>query len=158
MFQTKSSKIKNRIQSKNKKSGFSLMEIMIVLILLGLIISIVGPRITGALSSGQRKAVMIQIKQLEGYLDRYRLDCGSYPLTEPGLKALIQKPESGCPQWDPSGYAPGKKLPVDPWGTPFDYKSSDGFEYEIISYGQDKVEGGEGEKADFSSKEEKAAE
>jgi general secretion pathway protein G len=146
-------------KSKKNNKGFSLLEIMVVLVLLGLIISIVGPRITNALFSGQSKAVKIQIKQIEGYLDRYRLDCSAYPTTDQGLKALVEKPSSGkaCPNWDPSGYAPNKKVPKDPWNNEFIYRSDDGFEYEVISLGQDGKEGGEGENADFSSKEEQEA-
>jgi len=140
------------MQNKNKKYGFTLVEIMLVLALLGLIMTLVGPRIVGALFSGQSKAVKIQIKQIESYLDRYQLDCNFYPTTEQGLVALIEKPSSGrgCPNYSPSGYMPGKKVPQDPWGNDYVYES-DGLNFTLKSLGKDGAEGGEGENADISS-------
>lgn len=142
---------------KNSK-GFTLVEIMLVLVLLGLILSIVGPRVTGALFSGQTKAARIQIKQIEGYLDRYQIDCNFYPTTDQGLKALVSKPTTGraCPNYSVTGYAAGKKVPKDPWGNDFIYRCEDGRNYEIISLGADGVEGGEDENADISSNEDAA--
>ena len=146
-------------RNKKRLKAFTLVEIMMVLVLLGLVMTIVGPRLTGALFGGQRRAVKIQIKQLEGYLDRYRLDCNFYPTTDQGLKALIEKPSGGkpCPNYDPNGYLPGgtnKKVPTDPWGTEFIYTCEDGINYVIKSLGKDGVEGGEGENADISSTDE----
>jgi general secretion pathway protein G len=138
---------------RQHKKGFSILEIMVVLVLLGLIISIVAPRVQDALLGGQQKAVKIQIKQIEGYLDRYNIDCSAYPTTAEGLEALVKKPAS-CPSWNPKGYTPNKKVPVDPWNMKFQYRSDDGVDYEIISYGKDKKEGGEGDNKDFSSKDE----
>lgn len=147
---------------KNKK-GLTLIEIMLVLVLLGVVFSMIGGRLMGALFGGQYKAVKIQIKQIEGYLDQYKLDCGSYPTTDQGgLKALVEKPTvpgpngKECRDYNPLGYVPGKvrKTPRDPWGNEFVYTSENGVDYVLKSLGQDGVEGGEGEKADISADEE----
>ena len=146
-----------KIISKQKQHGFTLIEIMIVLALLGLVFSIVGRRVVGGLFRGQRQAAKIQIKQIEGDLDRYRLDCNFYPTTDQGMAALHTKPSAGrsCPNYDPAGYLAGSKnSPKDPWGTEYKYTSDDGLTYEIKSFGRDGKEGGEGEDSDISSADE----
>ncbi len=138
-----------------KKSGFSLIEILLVLALLGLVVSILGRRLFSQFGRGQADATRIAIKQLEGDLDRYRLDCNRYPTTEQGLKAMIEAPTTPplCPNYDPSGYLGDgkKKQPVDAWQQEFLYESADGLSYTITSLGSDGVEGGEGDKADIKS-------
>ena len=139
--------------SKGDSSGFTLIEIMIVLVLLGLVASMVLKNINP--NKGKIQATKIQIKQLQGYLDRYKLECNFYPTTDQGgLQALITKPTSGhgCPAYDPDGYFDGKKkLPQDPWGTPYVYECTDGLNYTVKSLGPDGAEGGEGQAADISS-------
>ena len=143
--------------NKNKH-GFTLLEILIVLGLLTLVMSIVVPRITGSDVKAKRQATKLQIKQLVGSLDRYKLDCNFYPTNDQGgLKALLEKPSSGraCPNYDPDGYNEKKKsLPKDPWGTDFVYDCTDGQNYTIKSLGPDGTEGGEGKNADISSSDE----
>jgi len=144
-------------QNKNNKTGFTLLEIMIVLVLLGLVASMVLKQIDP--NKGKIKATVIQIKQLEASLDRFKLDCNFYPTTEQGgLKALIEKPTAGrgCPSYDPDGYMDSKKknVPKDPWGLEFVYECSDGQNYVIKSLGPDGKEGGEGKDADISSADE----
>jgi len=143
-------------QSKQKNQGFTLIEIMLVLALLGLMASFLIPKIAGQGDKGKIQATKILIKQLEGDLDRFRLDCGSYPSTEQTLKALIEAPSAGkkCKNYDPSGYLRTKKLPQDAWNNDFEYKCDDGLNYVIKSLGSDGVEGGEGPNKDISSEEE----
>lgn len=120
--------------------------------------AIVGRRVFKTFVRGQSGAAALQIKQIEGWLDLYRLDCNQYPTTDQGLDALLNKPGSGadCPNYDPSGYAEGvTKIPVDPWGTPYQYTCNDGINYEIVSLGADRQPGGEGNNGDISSKDEK---
>ena len=141
---------------KKNKNGFTLIEILLVLALLGLVFSILGKRVFSGFSRGKVQATKIQIKQLEGDMDRYRLDCNFYPTTEQGLKALVEKPTAGkdCKNYDPAGYNGGKKAPpTDAWGNDFQY-TSDGLTYTIKSLGADGVEGGEADAADISSADE----
>lgn len=140
----------------HNRKGFTLLEIMIVLVLLGLVASIVLKNLNP--NRGKIQAVKIQIKQLESSLDRFKLDCNFYPTTEQGgLKALIEKPGAGrsCPNYDPEGYLDRKKsVPKDPWGVEFAYECTDGQNYVIKSLGPDGTEGGEGQNADISSADE----
>jgi len=143
--------------SKKNKKGFTIIEILLVMVLLGLVASFLGRNIFSSFSRGQVNAAKLAIKRVEGDLDRFRLDCNFYPTTEQGLAALANAPTSGrqCPNYDPSGYQGGKKAaPKDPWGNAFVYTNDDGLNYEIKSLGADGVEGGEGENADISSKDE----
>jgi general secretion pathway protein G len=149
---------KNRIKHQQQnKQGFTLLEIMIVLVLLGLVASMVLKQINP--DKGKIQAAKIQVKQLEASLDRFKLDCNFYPTTEQGgLKALIEKPTGGraCPSYDPDGYMDSKKksVPKDPWGEEYKYECTDGQNYVIKSLGPDALEGGEGKNADISSADE----
>ena len=144
----------------NKKlNGFTIIEILLVLVLLGMVATFMGRNIFSSASRGKIQGAKIAIKQIEGDLDRFRLDCNFYPTTEQGLQALIAAPSAGrqCPNYDPSGYLGGggkKKLPKDPWNNDFVYRCEDGLNYEIISLGADAMEGGEGDAADISSNDE----
>ena len=143
--------------SRKGNRGLTLIEILLVLALLGIVMSIIGGRVFSGFTRGKVQSTKIAIKQLEGNLDRYRLDCNFYPTeAEGGLKALVEKPTAGrdCKNYDPNGYLDGKKKePSDSWGTPFRYES-DGLKYVITSLGNDGAEGGEGENADIRSDEE----
>jgi general secretion pathway protein G len=142
--------------NNSKKRGFTIIEILMVLTLLGLVFSFVGGKLFSSFSQGQVRATRLAIKKLEGSLDRFRLDCNFYPTTEQGLAALGTAPTSGrqCPNYDPSGYLDGRRTPPkDPWDRDFLY-TSDGLDYEIKSLGADGLEGGEGERADISSRDE----
>jgi general secretion pathway protein G len=127
------------------------------MVLLGLVASFLGRNIFSSFSKGQVNAAKLTIKRIEGDLDRFRLDCNYYPYTDQGLAALVAPPTTGrpCPSYDPNGYQGGKKtLPKDPWGKEFVYTCEDGLNYEIKTLGADGVEGGEGDNADISSKDE----
>ena len=129
--------------------GFTLIEIMIVVIIIGLLAALVAPRLFGKLTMAKQKSAKAQIELFGTALDAFRLDTGRYPTTEEGLKALREKP-SGVDKWS-GPYLP-KEIPVDPWGKPYIYKSpGEQGEYDLITYGLDGVEGGEGENQDVVS-------
>jgi general secretion pathway protein G len=128
---------------KRGEKGFTLIEILVVIIIIGLLAALVGPRLFGKVSSAKQKAAKAQIELLGTALDTFRLDVGRYPTTEEGLKALREKP-SGVEEWQ-GPYLP-KEIPLDPWGRPYIYKSpGEHGDYDLISYGRDGVPGGEGE-------------
>ncbi|PIV24581.1 MAG: type II secretion system protein GspG [Deltaproteobacteria bacterium CG03_land_8_20_14_0_80_45_14] len=129
--------------------GFTLIEIMIVVIIIGLLAALVAPKLFGKLTMAKQKSAKAQIELFGAALDAFRLDTGRYPATEEGLKALREKP-SGAENWD-GPYLP-KEIPLDPWGKPYVYKSpGEHGEYDLISFGLDGVEGGEGENQDIVS-------
>ncbi len=139
---------------KNQK-GFTLIEIMVVVIILGLLAGLVLPRIMGREEEARIKTTRTQIRALENALDGFKLDNGFYPSTDQGLEALIKKPESGRipTKWREGGYLKPARIPKDAWGRDFIYISpgNEGREYEIISYGADGEPGGEGNNADIES-------
>jgi general secretion pathway protein G len=145
-------------------AGFTFIEIMVVVAILAILAALVVPRIMGRTDDAKRTAAKVQIRNIEGALQLYKLDNGVYPSTEQGLKALIEKPGIGVipKKWKIGGYIP--KLPEDPWGNPYKYFSpgqsliqstgqSTGMrpEYEIISLGTDGEVGGEGINADITN-------
>lgn len=136
---------------RNSK-GFTLIEIMVVVVILGILAGIVVPRLLDRPEEARRTKAAVQIRSLEEALALYKLDNGFYPSTEQGLQALVTKPETGR---IPSRYREGgylKKLPVDPWGNDYVYLSPGIHEEaDIISYGADGQPGGEGNDADVNS-------
>jgi general secretion pathway protein G len=138
-----------KMRNKQRQRGFTLIEILIVVIIIGLLASLVGPKLFGKVGSAKLKTAKAQIELFGTALDAFRLDVGRYPTTEEGLKSLREKP-SGVDTWQ-GPYLP-KEIPVDPWGQPYIYKSpGEQHEYEIVSFGLDKTEGGEGENQDVVS-------
>ncbi len=135
-------------RKKNEK-GFSLIELLIVMVIMGLLAALVGPRMFGKVGKSKQNAARSQMALFETALDTYRLDVGKYPSTEQGLQALRTKP-SGAEKWD-GPYLP-KAVPKDPWGNPYVYRRTDNGEVEIISLGANGTEGGEGEDKDISSR------
>lgn len=133
----------------NNQSGMSLIEIMIVLALIVTIMTTVGQNVMESFNKSQVRNAKIQMGELSKALDRYNLDCNSYPTTEEGLDALLSAPSS-CSNWGPTPYIK-KKLLQDPWNNEFAYELLSATEYEIISFGADKQEGGEGLEADISN-------
>ncbi len=133
-------------------SGFTFIEIMVVVAILAILAALVVPRIMGRTDEAKRTAAKVQIRNIEGALQLYKLDNGVYPSTEQGLKALVEKPTVGVipKKWRPGGYL--QKIPDDPWGNPYKYISpSPHGEYEIISLGTDGEVGGEGVNADITN-------
>ena len=140
-------------RSRKKRQGFSFIEIMIVIIILGLLTGITGVYLFDAAADARVKTTKTQMKSLGTALDLYRLHNSLYPSTEQGLEALLSKPEVGVLPKNWNGpYIRDKKLPQDGWGSNFKYVS-EGSSYQIISLGADTVEGGEGENADINSDE-----
>ena len=134
---------------RRKERGFTLIEIMIVVIIIGLLAALVGPKLFGKLTMAKQKSAQAQIELFGSALDAFRLDTGRYPTTEEGLKVLREKP-SGVEKWA-GPYLP-KEIPSDPWGKPYLYKSpGEHGEYDLASLGLDGVEGGEGENQDVVS-------
>ena len=134
------------------QSGFTLIEIMVVVFILALLAGIVVPRIMGRTDEARRTAAMVQIKNIEQGLHLYKLDNGFYPSTEQGLSALVTKPTIGAipSHWREGGYLP--KLPKDSWSHEYVYISPGGHgDYDLISYGGDGEPGGEGKDADVES-------
>jgi len=139
-----------RLQSNEK--GFTLIEIMVVLIILGLLVAIVAPKILGRTDDARITAAKLQIRQLEDALHLYKLDNAVYPSTEQGLDSLVNKPAVGevPTHWREGGYVP--KIPNDPWSHPYVYLSPGAHgEYDLLSYGADGEPGGEGKNADIES-------
>ena len=131
------------------QGGFTLMELLVVLAILGLLMSLVGPQVLNQLGGAKTKTTVIQIKDLEQSLEMYKLDVGRFPTTDQGLNALMQKP-SGVVGWN--GPYLKSAVPLDPWRQAYNYKyPGDNAEMEIYSYGQDGAEGGDGEDADVNN-------
>ncbi|WP_372986053.1 type II secretion system major pseudopilin GspG [Marinobacter sp.] len=131
--------------------GFTLIEIMVVMVILGLLVAIVAPNIMGRSDQAKVTIAETQLKNIQSALDLYRLDNSHYPSTQQGLEALVSRP-SGSPEpknWNPDGYL--KSVPEDPWGNQFQYVSP-GTEgpYDLYSYGADGQEGGDDAAADIS--------
>jgi general secretion pathway protein G len=141
----------------NIKRGFTFIELMVVIVILGLLAMVVFPSYLRRVDDAKITAAKVQIKSLESGLKMFYLDNGFYPSTEQGLKALIEKPTTGrIPEkWREGGYLDKPSIPKDPWGNDYIYLSPgrNGEDYEIISYGRDGKEGGEGVDADISSSE-----
>jgi general secretion pathway protein G len=130
--------------------GFTLVEMLVVITIIALIMSLVGPRVLNYLTESKVKAARIQIQSFSSALDLLYLDTGRYPTTADGLGALV-KPTSGLPGWN-GPYLKGGSLPNDPWGKPYVYRSpAERSAYEIVSYGADGQEGGTGTAADIST-------
>ncbi len=132
------------------RKGFTLIEIMVVVVILGLLAALVVPRIGPQVAEAQRTTAQTQIRSLEDALEMYRMHNGFYPSTQQGLDALVTAPTTSPV---PKRFAEGgylKKVPEDPWGNPYVYYNRDG-RIQIISYGPDGEEGGEGVNADISN-------
>ncbi len=142
-------KVANSILSVKINHGFSLIELMVVLVIMGLLAGLVGPRLFGKVDSSKVKTTETQIKMLKGALQTYRLDLGRYPTTAQGLAALQQPPGESSKYWQ--GPYMDDELPMDAWNTAFQYQSplntTQGFA--LFSFGADGQRGGEGNDADI---------
>lgn len=138
------------MQNKAKKSGFSLIELMIVIVILGLLAAMVMPSLTGKGEEAKRNLVCVQMKSIyNGALDMFKINNSIYPSTEEGLDALIKNPdEEKYPNYSTTGYFKDAKMPKDSWGHNFIYINDEG-SVEIISLGADGKEGGKDESADI---------
>lgn len=133
-------------QNKRKQGGFTLLELLVVMVIIGLLVGYVGPKYFAQIGKSEVKAAKAQIDALGKALDQYRLDTGHYPSTEQSLNALVTKPANEA-KWE--GPYLTKAVPADPWGRPYVYKSpGDHGDYDLLSYGKDGQVGGSKESAD----------
>jgi len=129
--------------------GFTLLELLVVVVIIGLLAGFVAPRYFGQVGKSEVATARAQIDALEKALDQYRLDIGHYPENEAGLKALVVKPANE-PKW--KGPYLRKDIPADPWGRPYVYKiPGEKGEFDLLSYGKDGQPGGSGENADLTN-------
>jgi len=134
-----------------KQRGFTLLELLVVIVIIGLLAAFVAPRYFSQIGKSQQQIAHAQIDSFDKALDQYRIDTGRYPTQEQGLAALNVQP-AGEAQW--RGPYLKKTLPQDPWGNTFVYKipsSVANREYDVVSYGKDGQAGGTGENADIST-------
>jgi general secretion pathway protein G len=134
--------------------GFTLIELMVVIVILGILAIYIGPKIMGRPEEAKQVKAKVDIAALETALKLYKLDNGMYPSTEQGLQALVESPQSGTlpKKWREGGYLEKGKVPKDPWGNEFVYLSP-GMQgdFDIISYGADGAPGGEGNNKDINN-------
>ena len=135
--------------------GFTLIEVLVVVVIMGLLIGLIGPNVLGQVDKARVTTAKANLTTLASALDMYKLDNHFYPTTDQGLEALISKPSaSPVPKnWNSQGYLKGSELPLDPWDAEYLYFSpgDDGRPYELISLGADGREGGEEFASDISS-------
>jgi general secretion pathway protein G len=128
--------------------GFTLLELLVVMVIIGLLVGYVGPRYFAQIGKSEIKAARAQIDALEKSVEQYRIDTGKFPSTEQGLNALFVRPATE-PRWQ--GPYLKKMPPPDPWGNPYVYRSpGTNGDFDILSLGKDGAPGGEGEAADIS--------
>ena len=133
--------------------GFTLIEIMVVIVILGILAGLIVPRIMSRPEEARRTKAALQIRSIESALKLYKLDNGAYPSTEQGLDALIKQPETGTvpKNWREHGYLESAKVPKDPWGNAFVYiMPGEHGEFDLSSYGRDGEKGGEKDNADIN--------
>lgn len=136
------------MQNERPASGFTLIEILVVVVIIGILGAVIVPNLLSRPDQARAAAAETDLRQLANALDIYRLDNFHYPSTEQGLDALVSRP-SGFPEaknWNTEGYV--KALPTDPWGSPYVYERA-GTDYHLFSLGADGLEGGEGLDADI---------
>ena len=135
--------------TRARQTGFTLLEIMVVVVIIGLLAAIVAPNLIGNIDTAEANAAKSELGQIRTQLDIYRMDNYRYPSTTEGLEALVDNPgENVAPQW--RQYL--NKLPDDPWGRPYEYRSpgQGGAPFDLFTLGRDGREGGEGVDADIS--------
>mgnify|MGYP001259400406 FL=1 len=138
------------MRSRSPQAGFTLIEMMVVMVIIGLLMALVGPRFIRQEEKAKVKAARAQVELLGTALDTFRLDCGRYPTSQEGLAAMRQRP-FGLDRWD--GPYMKKDIPKDPWDRPYYYRSpgEGGRPYDILSYGADGAPGGDSDNRDVTS-------
>ncbi len=135
--------------------GFTLIELLVVIVIISVLAAVVGPRFFGRTEQSKIAAARAQIENLSMALDNYQLDTGYFPSNEQGLKALVQKPSGRPPATNWRGpYMKAREVPLDPWGSDFVFISPGKVNtqwYDLLSYGKDGREGGDGDQADIAN-------
>lgn len=145
----KQNPVATRNQAVRLTRGFTLLELLVVMVIIGLLAGYVGPKYFAQIGKSEVKAARAQIDSLGKALDQFRLDTGHYPTPEEGLAALIT-PQTSEPKW--GGPYLAKDVPADPWGNPYVYKiPGEHGEYDLLSYGKDGKPGGTNEDADITN-------
>ncbi len=139
-----------RHEAHRRQAGFTLVELLVVLIILGLIAAFAAPRVIKFVGGAKTDSAQIQIERLSGVLDLYRLQVGRYPSDEESLNALMERP-ADAPNWDGPYLKKADSL-IDPWGNPYLYRFPGEYgDYDLYTLGADGQEGGEGEDQDLTS-------
>ena len=142
--------VRRHRSSRASRAGFTLVEMLVVLVIIGLIMGLVGPRVLSYLSDARTKAARLQIESFSNALDLYYLDVGRYPTAQEGLAALVKRP-AGAEVWN-GPYLRGGTVPTDPWHNTYVYVAPGRHgTYDLLSYGSDGREGGEGAAADIAN-------
>jgi general secretion pathway protein G len=139
-----------------KRLGFTLIEIMAVVLIMGLLAGIVGTVVVGQIGQARSQTAKAQIKQLESALTFYQMDNGRFPTSEQGLAALVDQPSAGpeARNWRPGGYIQGGRVPTDPWGEEYQYEypgSENEHSFDLWTHGADGQPGGDAENADVGN-------
>lgn len=137
-----------RVAQAKKQSGFTLIEIMVVVVIMGILAGLVGVAVFGNVDKAKVESVKSDLRVISQALDLYRLDNNRYPGTDLGLDALINRPDN-AKTWPEEGYLKKKEVPMDPWNNPYNYISESNRSYDLYSFGADGIEGGEGYDADI---------
>ncbi len=137
-------------QHRKKTAGFTLVEIMVVIVIIGILAGIVGVNVISYLSKAKVNAAKTQIASLHNAVNMYKIDTGEYPDNATGLSALVVQPP-GVTNWNSDGYLDGKnEIPLDPWNNEYEYLYPGSFsKFDILTLGADGVDGGENENADI---------
>jgi general secretion pathway protein G len=139
----------SRAKARHGEQGFTLVEMLVVIAIIGLIMGLIGPRVLNYLSESKVKAAKIQMQSFSSSLDLFNLDAGRYPSTSEGLAALVRRPP-GVSAWN-GPYLKGGNVPNDPWNNPYTYRApAEHGPFDIVSLGSDGQEGGSGTAADIS--------
>ena len=140
---------------RGASGGFTLVEMMVVVFIIGLLAAVVIPNVTRAMKKARRATATMEIQSFKSALQAFYADNAFFPGTEQGLEALVRKPSVGkmSANYDEGGYLDAQEVPLDPWKNPYVYlqPGMHGGDYDIVSYGADGVEGGEGDDADVES-------
>ena len=140
-----------QVLRNNRQSGFTLIEIMVVVVIIGILAALVGPRLFNQVDKARVEAAKAEISTIENALKFYRLDNFTYPSSEQGIDALVTKPnDPNIKNWNPGGYL--ERLPTDPWGNPYQYLNpGNNGEIDVFTFGADGAPGGEGYAADIGN-------
>lgn len=140
----------SRVADRSRPNGYTLVELLVVLAILGLLVALAAPRVIKYLGSAKTDTARIQIEKLGGVLDLYRLEIGRYPTEQEGLESLVERPPQ-LGAWN-GPYLKNRDALTDPWGKPYGYRSpGEHGDYDLYTLGADGKEGGEGEDQDVAN-------